>query len=122
MRKKIKINSNIDFRHIRIRKKIRGSEDKPRLSVFRSLKHLEAQLVNDFEGKTLLSLSTRDKNFKTNLKERGNVKAAVELGQVFATKAKEKGYGSVVFDRGGRLYHGRIKAFADSARKAGLLF
>ena len=122
MKRKVKINSNIDFRHIRIRKKIRGTAEKPRLCVFRSLRHLEAQLVNDMDAKTVFFLSTKQKDFKSDLEGRGNVKAAVELGQAFAAQAKAKGFKNVVFDRGGCLYHGRIKAFADSARKAGLSF
>jgi len=122
MRRKIKINSNIDFRHVRIRKKIKGTADKPRLCVFRSLKHIEAQLVNDLAHKTLFSLSTRDKGFKSDLKIYGNTKAATTLGEAFGTQAKAKGFENVVFDRGGYLYHGRVKAFADAARKTGLQF
>lgn len=114
--------SNRLVRHERIRKTISGTPERPRLSVFRSLKHLEAQLVDDTKQQTVLSLSTRDKEFVTKNKNRGNVKSAHELGQAFAVKAKKSGFSAVVFDRGGYQFHGRVKAFADAAREAGLQF
>ena len=108
-------------RRVRIRKKILGTVERPRLSVFRSIGHFYAQVINDLEGKTLLGLSTRSKEFGTK-KDAGNVKGAKELGKLVAKKALGQKIGQVVFDRGGFLYHGRIKAFADGAREGGLKF
>lgn len=110
-----------EYRRRRIRKKILGTSERPRLSIFRSLSHLYAQLINDLEGKTLLGFSTRSKDFKAS-KEAGNIKGAHELGKMVAKKALEKKITQVVFDRGGFLYHGRVKAFADGAREGGLKF
>ena len=109
-------------RHLRIRKKIIGTQNKPRLSVCRSSKNLFVQLVNDETHSTLLSVSTMDKDFKGKEKRGGNIKAAVLLGEIVANKAKEKKIETIVFDRGGYLYHGRIKALADALRKGGLKF
>jgi large subunit ribosomal protein L18 len=122
MKKKIVDISNRLARHERIRRKISGTPERPRLSVFRSLKHLEAQLIDDTKQQTVISLSTRDKDFATKAKARGNVKCAQELGQAFAAKAKKSGISAVVFDRGGYQYHGRVRAFAEAAREAGLKF
>ncbi len=104
--------------HKRIRVKLSGTAERPRLNVYRSLNHIYAQLVDDMEGKTLVSASTREAKIKTG----GNVAAAKEIGKKLAEKAKAKGVSKVVFDRGGYLYHGRIKALADAAREAGLKF
>jgi large subunit ribosomal protein L18 len=109
-------------RHQRIRKNLMGTKEKPRLSVHRSLNNLFIQLIDDVEGKTLCAISTLDKRFKAKSKTGGNVKSAEALGEVLAKEAKDKGVKKVVFDRGGYLYHGRIKALADAARKAGLEF
>jgi len=109
-------------RHRRLRVRITGTDKKPRLSVHRSLKNLRAQLIDDIEAKTLLSLSTHDKELKQKFSYAGNVKASEFLGELFAKKIKEKGISQIVFDRGGYLYHGRIKAFADGLRKGGLEF
>ncbi len=109
-------------RHRRIRKNMMGTKEKPRLSVHRSLNNLFIQLVDDIEGKTLCAISTLDKRFKEKSKTGGNVKSAEALGEILAKEAKDKGVKKVVFDRGGYLYHGRIKALADAARKAGLEF
>lgn len=109
-------------RHNRIRKSILGTAEKPRLIVHRSLSNLYAQFVDDLNHKTLLSVTTVDKDFIAKSKYGGNVKAASLLGEFAAQKAKEKKIDKVVFDRGGYLYHGRIKAFADAARKGGLVF
>ncbi|MBL7155928.1 MAG: 50S ribosomal protein L18 [Candidatus Omnitrophica bacterium] len=109
-------------RHKIIRKKIIGTKEKPRLYVFRSNKNLYAQLIDDISANTLFSLSTSAPGVKKTIAYGGNKKAAEGLGAEFAKKAKEKGFGRVVFDRGGYLYHGRIKMFADSARKNGLIF
>jgi large subunit ribosomal protein L18 len=109
-------------KHERIRKYLSGTAARPRLCIFRSLNNLSAQLVDDTENKTLFSVSTLDKDFKKANLKGGNVKSAVALGVLLAKKALEKGITNVVFDRGGYLYHGRVKSFADSARKSGLKF
>jgi large subunit ribosomal protein L18 len=106
----------------RIRKKIQGSPERPRLAVFRSQEHIYAQVIDDEEGKTLCSASSLDKDLKPKLKRGGDVAAAKEVGQLIAGRAKDKGIAAVVFDRGGFAYHGRIKALADAAREAGLKF
>jgi large subunit ribosomal protein L18 len=104
--------------HARIRRKLAGTTERPRLSVHRSLNHIYAQVIDDQTGETLASASTLAVKAKTG----GNVAAAKEIGKTIAEKAKEKGVKKVVFDRGGYLYHGRIKALADAAREAGLEF
>lgn len=118
------VKSNRLIRHFRIRKKVWGNSDRPRLSIYPSLQHLEVQIVNDFEQKTILGFSTKGKEFKkvSGLKTYGNVAAAVYFGKYVAEKAQAKGIKKVVFDRAGFLYHGRIKAFADAAREKGLSF
>ncbi len=113
---KKKIRSRI---HRRIRRKLRGTAERPRLAVFRSVAHIYAQVIDDTAGATLVSASSVDKGGKTN---GGNVAAAKAIGKLVAVKAKEKGIGKVVFDRGGYIYHGRVKALADAARAAGLEF
>ena len=105
--------------HKRIRRKLSGTADRPRLAVFRSVAHIYVQVIDDTKGTTLVSASTVDKTSKTN---GGNVAAAKAIGKLVAERAKEKGVKSVVFDRGGYQYHGRIKALADAAREAGLEF
>ncbi len=105
--------------HKRIRRKLRGTTERPRLAVFRSVAHIYAQVIDDTEGKTLVSASSVDKGAKTN---GGNVAAAKAIGKLVAQRAKEKGISQVVFDRGGYHYHGRVKALADAAREAGLEF
>ncbi|RED54613.1 50S ribosomal protein L18 [Cohnella lupini] len=107
-------------RHLRVRKKITGTNERPRLSVFRSSKHIYAQLIDDVKGITLASASTVDKDLATG--NGGNVESARKVGELIAKRAKDKGYEIVVFDRGGYLYHGRIQALADAAREAGLQF
>jgi large subunit ribosomal protein L18 len=104
--------------HARIRRKLTGTTERPRLSVHRSLNHIYAQVIDDQTGETLVSASTLALKAKTG----GNVAAAKEIGKTIAEKAVEKGVKKVVFDRGGYLYHGRIKALADAAREAGLEF
>jgi large subunit ribosomal protein L18 len=104
--------------HKRIRQKLSGTAERPRLSVFRSLNHIYAQVIDDQNGETLAAASTISLKVKTG----GNVAAAKEIGKSIAEKAIEKGVKKVVFDRGGFLYHGRIKALADAAREAGLEF
>jgi|ERR1700760_3801582 large subunit ribosomal protein L18 len=105
--------------HQRIRRKLRGTAERPRLAVFRSVAHIYAQVIDDNAGATLVSASTVDKVGKT---KGGNVAAAQAIGKLVAERAKDKGIKSVVFDRGGYQYHGRIKALADAARSAGLEF
>ena len=104
---------------LRQRKRISGTAERPRLAVFRSLSHIYVQLIDDSKGATLVSASSVDKGIRTN---GGNVAAAKAIGKLVAERAKEKGIASVVFDRGGYKYHGRVKALADAARSAGLEF
>ena len=105
--------------HRRIRRKLAGTAERPRLAVFRSVAHIYAQLIDDGAGRTLVSASSVDQGGKTN---GGNVAAAKAIGKLVAERAREKGIKAVVFDRGGYQYHGRIKALADAAREAGLEF
>jgi len=109
-------------RHVRIRKKIFGDKSKLRLSVFKGLKNMRAQLIDDVEQKTILIVTTTSKEFKHQLKSGSSIKAAEKLGEILAKKAKEKGIEQIKFDRGGNMYHGKIKALAESARKNGLKF
>jgi large subunit ribosomal protein L18 len=109
-------------RHKRIRKRISGTSERPRLSVFRSHKNIYAQVIDDTSGNALVHVSTMDKTIKKNCPYGGNTKAAAALGELLAMRAKEKTITKVVFDRCGYLYHGRIKALAEGARKAGLEF
>ena len=108
--------------HKRIRKVLSGSEARPRLCVFRSNAHIYAQVVDDSSGKTLAAASTVDVETKGGLKNGGNVAAAKAVGKMVAKRAIDKGVSSVVFDRGGYIYHGRVKALAEAAREAGLKF
>ncbi|MGD0335870.1 MAG: 50S ribosomal protein L18 [Candidatus Omnitrophota bacterium] len=109
-------------RHGRIKLRMFGSTAKPRLVIRRSLKNFYAQLIDDAEKKTIFSLSTLNKELKGKFPNHGNIKTAVTFGEVFAIKAKEKGFSKIIFDRAGYLYHGRVKAFADALRKGGLEF
>jgi large subunit ribosomal protein L18 len=106
--------------HRRIRKKVTGTPERPRLCVFRSLKHIYAQIIDDVHGRTLAAASSAAKS--SGLAGGGNLASAREVGRLIAERAKEKGIRRVVFDRGGYLYHGRVKALADAAREAGLEF
>ena len=105
-------------RHARVRRKISGTAECPRLNVFRSSKHIYAQIIDDLAGTTLVSASTMDKDFT---EYGGNVEAAKAIGVKIAQKAIEKGITEVVFDRGGYIYHGRVKALAEGAREGGLV-
>jgi large subunit ribosomal protein L18 len=107
--------------HDRIRKKVLGTAERPRLNVYRSLNHIYVQLIDDHQGQTLVSASTAEGK-KGERRSGGNVAAAKAIGKVVAERAKAKGIDKVVFDRGGYLYHGRIKALADAAREGGLQF
>jgi len=107
-------------RHRRVRRKIRGTAERPRLAVYRSNKHISAQIIDDLTGHTIVSASTLESDLRGGTT--GNQTAAAEVGKRVATRAKDAGIAAVVFDRGGYLYHGRVAAVADSARKAGLEF
>ncbi|WP_261134663.1 50S ribosomal protein L18 [Bacillus sp. Marseille-Q3570] len=107
-------------RHARVRRTIFGTAERPRLNVFRSSKHIYAQLIDDENGVTLLSASTLDS--EVDVDNGGNVEAAKKVGEAIAKRAVEAGHKVVVFDRGGYIYHGRVKALADAAREAGLQF
>ncbi|AQQ51789.1 50S ribosomal protein L18 [Planococcus lenghuensis] len=113
-------NATRKKRHARVRTKITGTAERPRLNVFRSNKHIYAQLIDDTRGVTLVSASTLDKAFEGD--SNGNTEAAVKVGETIAKRASEQGLKSVVFDRGGYLYHGRVKALAEAARENGLEF
>ncbi len=107
-------------RHKRVRRKVRGTKERPRLSIYRSLKHIYAQLIDDDEGRTLFFISSLSPELKGRMK--GNVESAKRVGKLLAEKGKEKGILALVFDRGGYRYHGRVKALADGAREGGLKF
>ena len=119
-----KINKNQDRlkRHKRVRAKIKGTAATPRLSVYRSLNHIYAQLIDDVAGNTLVTASTLDKAIKDTLAGKDKKAQAYAVGELLATKAKEKGIEAVVFDRGGYLYTGRVASLADGAREGGLKF
>jgi large subunit ribosomal protein L18 len=108
--------------HIRIRKKLRGTTERPRLTVFRSTAHIYAQVIDDVKGVTLVAASSLEKPSDGKKVTGGNLTAAKEIGKRVAERAKENGISKVVFDRGGYIYHGRVKALADAAREAGLEF
>lgn len=105
--------------HLRIRRKVKGTPERPRLAVFRSLKHIYAQIIDDRAGRTLVSASSNEKSATSS---GGNLAGAREIGRLVAERALAKGITRVVFDRGGYLYHGRVKALAEAAREAGLEF
>lgn len=107
---------------LRVRKKIFGTPERPRLSVYRSLRHIYAQIIDDTEGHTLVAASTLDPALKSVLTSTGNKEAAFKVGELLARKALERGIKKVVFDRGGNIYHGRIAALAEGARAGGLEF
>ena len=107
--------------HDRIRKKVLGTAERPRLNVYRSLNHIYVQVIDDLKGMTLVSASTAEGK-KDSRTKGGNVASAKAIGKAIADKAKAKGIDKVVFDRGGYIYHGRVKAIADAAREAGLQF
>jgi len=109
-------------KHSRIRNRFQGTPERPRLAVFRSNNHMYAQIIDDLAGTTLVAASTTEKEVKAELKKTNDVEAASYVGTVIAKRALEKGITTVVFDRGGYLYHGKVKALADAAREAGLEF
>ena len=109
-------------RHIRLRQTLKGTADRPRLDVFRSLNNIYAQVIDDKSGCTLVSASTNDKELRSTIKSGGNIDAAKVVGKSIGERALAKGITTVVFDRGGYKYHGRVAALADAAREAGLKF
>ena len=109
-------------KHMRIRNRVSGTSERPRLAVFRSNNHMYAQIIDDVTGNTLVAASTAEKEVKAELEKTNNVDAAAYVGTVVAKRAIEKGIKEVVFDRGGFLYHGKIEALAEAAREAGLEF
>ena len=122
MIKKESKNIKRKVRHVRVRRKVAGTPERPRLSIYRSLSNMYAQIIDDTTGVTLASASTLDKEVKDSVNYGGNKAAAKIVGQLVAKKAMEKGVNQVVFDRGGYIYHGRIKELAEGAREAGLQF
>ena len=109
-------------KHMKIRNRFSGTAQRPRLAVFRSNNHMYAQIIDDTVGNTLVAASTLDKDVKAELEKTNNVEAAAYLGTVIAKRALEKGIKTVVFDRGGFIYQGKVAALADAAREAGLIF
>ena len=109
-------------RHARVRNKMIGTSERPRLCLHRSLKNLYAQVVNDVDGKVICGLSTLNKDVKKKVKDGGNITAAVVLGEAVAKIVTQKGIKQICFDRGGYMYHGRVKAFVESVRKGGVDF
>jgi large subunit ribosomal protein L18 len=109
-------------RHYRLRRRVSGTTERPRLAVFRSLKHIYAQIIDDSQGVTLAAASTMDSDVKSGLKTGGDIGAAKAVGKLVAERGRSNGVSKVVFDRGGFAYHGRIASLADAAREAGLEF
>ncbi len=119
---KLTRKESVQRRHRRVRKDVKGSTARPRLAIFRSLQHIYAQIIDDTEQHTLAAASSLEPELKSKLSGGSNIAAAVEVGRLVAERAKAKGIETVVFDRGGNLYHGRVQALADAAREAGLNF
>ena len=109
-------------RHVRLRKKLSGTNERPRLCVHRSTKHIRAQVIDDQTARTICSASSLDKEVRAKIKNGGNIAASKIVGKIVAERAREKGVEKVVFDRGGYQYHGRVQALAEAAREAGLKF
>jgi large subunit ribosomal protein L18 len=109
-------------RHRRVRRKVSGTGDRPRLAVFRSNQHIYVQVIDDVEQHTLVAASTVEPEFRTKFENSANCDASSQIGKLIAERSLAKGIRSVVFDRGGKLYHGRVKALAEAAREAGLEF
>lgn len=122
MLKQINRNEKRLKRHERARQNINGTPERPRLNVFRSANHIHAQIIDDINGKTIVSASTLDNELKDKLEKTANKEAAKAVGELVAKRALEKGIKEVVFDRGGYIYHGRVKELAEGAREAGLKF
>ena len=109
-------------KHLKIRNRFSGTAERPRLAVFRSNNHMYAQVIDDAAGKTLVAASTMEKDIKAKLEKTNNIEAAKALGEIIAKRALDKGIETVVFDRGGYIYHGKVAALAEAAREAGLQF
>ncbi|MTI57996.1 50S ribosomal protein L18 [Geosporobacter ferrireducens] len=122
MIKKESKNSKRKVRHVRVRRKVLGTPERPRLSIYKSLSNMYAQIIDDTTGSTLVSASTLDKDLKGKVERAGNKEAAKLVGEMVAKRALDKGIDKVVFDRGGYIYHGRVKELAEGAREAGLQF
>lgn len=122
MLKQLIKNKNRKARHIRVRKKVSGTPQKPRLNLYKSNTNIYAQIIDDSNGVTIVSASTLNKDIKAELKNTKNIEAAKQIGTIIAKKAIEKGIDEVVFDRSGYIYHGKVKALAEAAREAGLKF
>ncbi len=122
MIKKINRNKNRQKRHYKMRNKIQGTPERPRLNVFRSSSNIFAQVIDDVKGVTIAAASTLDNDIKEKVSGLNKTEAAKIIGQEIAKKSKDKGIEAVVFDRGGYLYHGRVKSLADGARESGLKF
>ncbi len=120
--KRISRSAHRERLHARIRRKISGSDARPRVAVFRSLKHIHAQVIDDLKGVTLAAASSLDKDVKKEIRGGGNIAAAKVVGRVLAERTRKAGIEQVVFDRGGYQYHGRVRALAEAAREAGLKF
>lgn len=122
MLNKVDKNQKRKERHYSIRNKVTGTPERPRLNIFKSSKHIYAQIIDDATGKTLVSASTLDKELKDKAAELSKTEAATLVGKTVGERAKKSGINTVVFDRGGYLYHGRVKLLADGARESGLEF
>ena len=122
MIKKLSRQKIREKKHLRVRNRLSGTAERPRLCVFRSNSHIYAQVIDDEAGKTLASASTLDKEIRGSLKETDTIEAAGKVGEAIAKRAADKGIKAVVFDRGGYIYHGKVQALADAAREAGLTF
>ena len=122
MFKQVNRKADNSKRHLRVRNRIKGNAERPRLSVYRSLNHIYAQIIDDSKGITLISESTMESDLKGQVESGGNIGAAQAVGKAIAEKALTQGIKKVVFDRGGHIYHGRIKILAEAAREAGLDF
>ena len=120
--RKLSRNAHRQRIHGRMRRDLSGTQERPRLCVFRSLRHIHAQIIDDRAGRTLVSASSLDGNVKNEIRGGGNIAASKVVGKIIAQRAKNAGIESVVFDRGGYKYHGRVQALADAAREAGLKF
>lgn len=119
---KLTRKQSVRRRHKRVRQTVQGSAERPRLAVFRSNQHIYVQIIDDQQQHTLAAASTLESELKSELKSAATCEASAKVGQLIAQRAKEKGISKVVFDRGGNLYHGRVKALAEAAREAGLDF
>jgi len=119
---KLTRKQSVRRRHRRVRRKVNGTAERPRLSVFRSNQHIYAQVIDDNLQQTLAAASTLEPNLNSELKSGATCEASVEVGKLIAKRAQEKGISKVVFDRGGNLYHGRVKALAEAVREAGIDF